>query len=42
MVLEVRKVSKEDYEAYWMPDVCKLLEPHIHEKNGGLMNLGET
>jgi len=31
MTLELRKVSKEDYEAYWTPDVCKLLDPHIRE-----------
>jgi len=31
MTLEVRKVSKEDYDAYWTPDVCQLLDMHIYE-----------
>jgi len=31
MALEVRKVSKEDYDVYWTPDVCKLLDMHIRE-----------
>jgi len=31
VALEVRKVSKEDYDAYWTPDVCKLLDMHIRE-----------
>jgi len=31
MTLEVRKVSKEDYDAYWTPCVCQLLEMHIRK-----------